>query len=390
MTVPRFRHATPPYRTFCGPDALEALPRELARVGVSRVVLVHGQSMNRFPDPMDRLKDVLGSHLAGTFDKVQEHTPVPSVEAARDVLLEADADAVIAVGGGSPVVTARAATILLAEAGPARDLATHRDRTGRLISPRLEAPKLPQWVVPTTPNTAYAKAGTAIQDPDTGDRLAMYDPKTRAQGVFIDPDFASTAPIALVTASALTAFSMAVEGLQADVGDPLADALLSKALRDLAQWMPRAVADPGDVEPRVRLMVAALLAGQGSDYTGGGLAQALSHAAGPRSAAANGIVEAMLLPHAMKFSAPVTQRGLHAVAEALGSRVGTGDAAGAAIAAVLETLRPVGIPDRLRDVGVEPAALTDIVKHAVEDWALATVPRPIGRDELEDLLTDAW
>lgn len=174
------------------------------------------------------------------------------------------------------------------------------------ISPRLLAPKIPNWVVPTTPITAYAKAGSAVRDPDTGERLALFDPKTRAQGIFLDPAMALTAPAGLASAAALNAFAMAVESLQASPDDPLAEALLVHALRILVQWLPRLAAAPDDAEPRLRLMLAALLCGQGSDYVGGGLAQALSHAAGPRSSVANGVIETLLLPHTMRFNAPVT------------------------------------------------------------------------------------
>ena len=61
-----------------------------------------------------------------------------------------------------------------------RDLCTTRGPDGRLSSPKLLAPKIPNWVVPSTPITAYAKAGTAVRDPDTDERLALFDPKTRA------------------------------------------------------------------------------------------------------------------------------------------------------------------------------------------------------------------
>ena len=102
-----------------------------------------------------------------------EHSPLPSVERARAFLAERDADAVVAVGGGSSVVTARAATILLGEGRDVRELCTRREADGRLVSPKLAAPKLPQWVVCQLPDEAYAKAGAAVRDPATGERLAL-------------------------------------------------------------------------------------------------------------------------------------------------------------------------------------------------------------------------
>src|SRR6185437_11739732 len=208
-TIPSFQHATAAYRTFCGPKALAALPRELDRLGSRRAVIFGGPWLVALPE-------------------------------------DVDADAVIAVGGGSSIVTARAATILLAEKKDARELCTQRGDDGKLVSPRLSAPKIPNWVIPSTPITAYAKAGSAVSDPATGERLALYDPKTRAQGIFLDPEVALSAPVGLASTASLNAFSMAVECIEAGVDDPLADALLLHALRLLTEWMPRLRSAPDD------------------------------------------------------------------------------------------------------------------------------------------------
>jgi alcohol dehydrogenase class IV len=388
---PRFQHATPAFRTFCGADALAALPKELDRLGASRAVVVCAPWVRDHPHVLAPIEKALGARLAGRFDGVEDHSPVPVVEEARRSLEHARADAVIAVGGGSAIVTARAATILLAERRPVRDLCTRREPDGRLASPRLAAPKIPNWVVPTTPITAYAKAGSAVRDPETGERLALFDPKTRAQGVFLDPALALTAPVGLASSAALNAFAMAVESLQACPDDPLAEALLVHALQVLVQWLPRLHGTPDEAEPRLRLMLAALLCGQGSDYVGGGLAQALSHAAGPRSSASNGVVEALLLPHTMRFNAPVTGPGLVRIAEALDARSAAGPAAEKrAITAVEGFLASLEVPARLRDVGVTRAALADVARHTLDDWAITRVPRRVDRPDLDELLDTAW
>jgi len=359
MAVPGFEHATPEFRTACGPNALASLPRQLDRAGVKRAVVFCGPSLvKRHGAALGSLDEVLGGRLVARFDGVRPQSPLTAVEAGRDVLAETGADAVIAVGGGSAIVTARAATILLAEKKDIRELSTKRGADGRLISPKLLAPKLPQWIVPTTPTTAYAKAGSAVRDPDTGDRLALFDPKTRAQGVFLDPSFAMTAPIDLVQGAALNAFSMSVEGLQARSDDPLAEALLTHAMVLLASLIPRLAATPDDPEPRLRLMLAALLSGQGSNYVGGGLAQALSHAVGPRSSTSNGVVEALLLPHTMRFNAQVSSASQRAVARALiAQRDEQSPPATDGISAVQDVLSASAVPLRLRDVGVTHAAL---------------------------------
>jgi alcohol dehydrogenase class IV len=385
-----FRHVTPGFRTYCGPGAIDALPRELDRLGCRRAVVFCGASMLRHPAVVERIASVLGDRCVGRFAGVKEHSPVPVVEDAARELERLGADAVVAVGGGSAIVTARAATILLAEKRDVRELCTQRSPDGRLISPKLLEPKLPIWLVPSTPTTAYGKAGSAVRDPRTGDRLALFDPKTRAQGLVLDPQPALTAPAALARSSALNAFSMTVESLQASV-DPLADALLVHGLRTLATWLPRLDAAPDDAEPRLQLMVGALLVGQGSDYVGGGLAQALAHAAGPRSSVSNGLVEGILLPHVMRFIAPATPGRLRYVADALDPQ-GTSDASAdeRAIAAVEQFLAAPGLPRRLRDVGLDRAALAAIADHTMDDWSLTRLRRPAAREDLLHVLEAAW
>src|SRR5206468_10989058 len=121
------------------------------------------------------------------------------------------------------------------------------------------------------PTTAIVKAGSAILDPASGARLAVFDPKTRAQCVFLHPDLIQSAPQALFSAASLNTLALAVEGLLSPAGDPIADALLLHAVRLLARRLPQASKEDG-LELRSDLMLASILSGQGSDYTGAGMA----------------------------------------------------------------------------------------------------------------------
>lgn len=384
-SIPQFRHITPAFRTFSGHDALSALPRELERLGAERVVIFCGASMVRHETALERVESAVGRRLVGRFESVREHSPVPTVMQARNRLAELDADGVIAVGGGSSIVTARAATILLAEDRSPHDLCTRRVE-GRLVSPKLGQPKIPVWVAPSTPTTAYARAGSAVRDPDTGQRLSFFDPKTRAQGVFFDPVIASTAPIPLAVGAGLTAFVAAVDGLQSANVDPLAEALLSHSLRMLLTWLPRAVAEPDRAGPRLQLMAAALLSGQGSDFVGSGLAASISHALGPKAASSNGVVEALLLPHTIRYNQPVTRERLTDIA----AHIGDDTSADAVLNAVHQLLDAVASPRRLRDIGISPAVFDEVIEHVADDWFTTQVPRPADRVQLLELLTAAW
>ncbi|MGJ0183924.1 iron-containing alcohol dehydrogenase family protein [Corynebacterium glyciniphilum] len=381
------RHITPAFRTFAGGDALRRFVKQLDRDGLTRAVIITVPAILEHQDAADHLRNALGDRLVGIFDGVVEHSPVPDVLAARDFLAEKQADVVVAVGGGSAVVTARAASILLAEGKDVRELCTQRAADGSLTSPKLSAPKLPQWVIPSTPTSAYAKAGAAVRDPETGDRLALFDPKIRAQGIVLDPVLAGTAPEGLVRSASLNVLSMAVEGLLSRTRDPLADALLAHALRAVKRWLPELKADPAATEPRLQLMLAALMSGQGSDSTGGGLAQALAHAVGPRSAAPNGVVEALLLPHSMRFVTDVVPDRFGLIGDVLRT---VDSSAEVVVEAVEDLLAGFEVPTRLRDVSVQESALAEAADHARDDWFITAVPRVPNHEEILDLLRNAW
>jgi alcohol dehydrogenase class IV len=317
---------------------------------------------------------------------------VPSVVEGARMLRDARADGVVAVGGGSAVVTARASAILLAEGEDVRNLSTQRGPDGRLVSPRITKPQLPQWVVATTPTTAYAKAGSAVRDPHDGARLAMFDPKTRAQALFVDPVLSATAPPGLVMAASLNAFAMAVEALESDLDDPLAEAALRHAIEMIVELLPRHTEHPTDPDARMGLMLAALLCGQGTDHGGGGLASVLGHAIGPRAGVANGLAQAIVLPHTVRFNAIVTRHRLTRVVRALGAS--KREAARCTVDDAIERLggfmMSLALPGRLRDLGIDRDVLVRVADDAMQDWFLQRNPRSVGRADILDVLEAAW
>jgi alcohol dehydrogenase len=384
-----FQHITPPLRLFSGPDSLESLGRELERLGSRRAVVFCGPWAEG--PLLNAVRSGMGDRCAGVFTGVLAHSPVASVQEAAGDLKRLEADAVIALGGGSSIVTARAASILAAENGDPRSLCTTRDASGQLRSPKLLAPKLPQLIVPTTPTTAMVKAGSAIFDPATGERLALFDPKTRAHAIFIHPELIQSSPRELAVSASLNTFSMAVEGLTSRSGDPISDALLMHVLRLLAQHLPSdKVAD--DPDARAELMLAAVLCGQGTDYTGAGITTVLGHAIGARHHLDNGIANAIVLEHVLRFNGTAGESGLQKVATALGLPETAGDARVVAVADAVKALFDrLGISRRLRDVGVSRETLPDIATHAIGDWFLGGNPRPVrGASELQQVLEEAW
>ncbi len=392
MEMRSFQHISPPLRLVeAARMSLWQLRRELDWLNSRRAVIVCGASLSRNGAVLELVRSAMGERCAGVFAGVQAHSPVPAVQASAQELRRLEADAVVAIGGGSAIVTARAASILLAESGDVRSLATARDERGQLRSPRLNAPKLPQLVIPTTPNTATVKAGSAVFDPERGERLALFDPKTRAQCVFIHPDLLGTAPRNLVVTASLDTLTLALEGLMSRTGDPISDAMLMHAVRLLAEHLPNPALGE-DLAARGELMLAAILCGQGTDFTGAGMATVLGHAIGARHHVENGLTKAIALPAVLRFNADAARPGLRKIATSLDLHAAEDASLVVMITDALEGIfNKLGIPRRLRDVGVTQQDFFAIATNAWGDWFLRSNPRAV-RDvvEVQGVLEAAW
>lgn len=390
MDMPSFQHAVPSLRLYHGADSLAQLERELDRVGARRAVVFCGDWLERQGTLLQVVRDALGDRCAGVFSGVQAHSPVGCVEAAAAYLKQVGADAAIALGGGSAIVTARAASILAAEGRSVRELCTTQDAHGALKSPKLQAPKMAQLLVPTTPTTAMVKAGSAVFDPETGDRLALFDPKTRTSAVFVHPQMLDSAPRGLVVSSSLNTFAMAIEGLTSRTGNPMADALLMHALRLIAGHLakPHTL---DDAQVRGELVLAAVMCGQGTDHTAAGITTVLGHAIGARFHTENGLANAIVLPHVLRFNGDAASVGLEKVAAALGLPPCGDQLVARTSEAVSAIFRGLGIPGQLREVGVPADALAGIASLGMGDWFLRGNPRLVREaGELEQVLNSAW
>lgn len=390
MSMQNFQHVTPPLRLFHGPDSLAHLGRELDRIKSQRAVVVCGDWLAKGP-LYERVRSALGERCAGVYGEVLGHSPVASVEDAATLLRHLKADAVIAVGGGSAIVTARAASILAAEDKPVSELCTVTEADGSLRSPKLSAPKLPQFIVPTTPTTATVKAGSAVFDPASGQRLAMFDPKTRVQSVFIDPEMILSAPRGLVATASINTLSMAIEGLTSRSQDALAQGALMQVLRLIGKNLPRAARED-DPAVRGQLVLAAILCGQGTDHTAAGITTVLGHAIGARHEIENGTVNAIVLPHVLRFNAEAAASGMADVAAAFDQpRATAHETLQQVIEKVTTLFDDLGVPRRLRDVNVPREGLGEIATHAMGDWFLRGNPRPVrSAAELLQILEEAW
>lgn len=398
-TVPPFRHTAYAVRVHAGDDALSNLRSAVQRAGARRPFVVCGQSIANRTNLPDRIAAALGEPPVAVFEGVQTGSPVLAVLEGVQLARDANADLIIAVGGGSAVVTARAISILLAEGGSLRDLATQYPPGQPPISPRLMRPKLPNILVLTTPTTAATRAGTAVIDHETGRRLELFDPKTRPAAVIWDTDALLTAPAELCISASASLFSGVISALQGPAVNALATADLLAALALLVENLPTVRRAPLDGLARVNLCVASFMYNRawdsGASGSALGVVTALAHSLDARCPdCSHGAAYSILTAPGMRFNRGCNALGQARVADALGVRAAGSDnvvAAQSAADAVAGFFQAVGLPANLRDVGLPADGIRAIAEDALTDFALHRNVRPVqGVEQLESLLRAAW
>lgn len=375
-----FRSAGYAWRLVCGEAVIEAhLAEALARAGAARAFVVTSPSLTRHTSTIDRIGSALGGRLVGVFDRIERDSSYASVSAARDAARAAKADALIAVGGGSVLVAARAVAIFLGESGDPFELMTQYPPGAAPFSPKLAAPKLPIVNIPTTPNSAMNRAGTGLKNADLDHRMEYFDPKTRPAAILIDDAALMATPATMLRSTATTVFAGTFAAMTEPPANPLVDGDQRQAFR-LAHDAYRALADGADTTTLRRdLCLAALLQNRAEDdgrpvvrsgpFAGDYAVSTALHLAYPHIG--QGEATAVVHAPAIRLVRDIDETAARRAANALDlPHDGKGPRTTAhAVAAKLEEIyRALGMPARLRDCGVPRDALAGIAALTVKNF----------------------
>lgn len=380
MSRQAFRAAGFSWRLFAGPQAIESNMRDTVdRARARRAFVVCSPSINRRTSLVRRIQSALGDRYTGVFDGIEKDSTYASVVAAKEAAAAAKADLLIAVGGGSVIVSTRAVAIFLAETGSPFDLMTQYPEGKPAYSPRLMAPKLPIINIPTTPTSAMNRAGTGLKNPELDQRMEFFDPKTRPQAVFLDDDALLSAPPWLLRSTATTSFADAL-GLMAKVGlNPLVEGDRSHAFHLAHQGYLRLVDEIENPEVRMGLALSSFLRNRAEDD---GLIRARSGAFAGNYAVSTalhiryphvGQGESTSVVHAqsIRLARNIEPEPAGQVAEAIGVWREGMDAKAAALAVAdsLEALYTrVGVPTQLRQLEIPKDDLLGIAKETVKNF----------------------
>ncbi len=376
----------PRTRVLSGPGSLARLYSELDAMGKRRVLVVTDPGVVA-AGLLTRLREVIGPQIVAVFDTVTQDSGIGLVDAAVALGRTAKADAIVSLGGGSCIDTAKAVAVALANGWTAIESIGMYHLTG---------PGTTHIAIPTTAGTGSEVTNVAvIKNERVGTKAYILDPLVAPELAILDPTLLVGLPPRLTAATGLDALTHAIEAYTGRLANSMSDAQALHAIRLIVRWLPRAVSHGTDLEARAQMQTAATLAGWAISSSTVGLVHAMSHTIGARHGVPHGIGNGILLPHVIRFNGGVPAAAARHVeiALALGAAVQDTTPERAAVAsadAVDALLRACNHPTRLSEVGVPKEDIAACAEIAITDMAGAATARRASSSEIEDLYRAAW
>lgn len=326
------------------------------------------------------------------YDTVVPNPDAPAVDTAVAAFRASEADAVVALGGGSAIDTAKA--LRLAAGGPPEaSVAEYALRLGDRARPHPRHLP-PLLAVPTTAGTgAEVTPWAVITDPAEKFKFGVGGPRSVPDVALIDPELMLTMPAFLTAATGMDALSHCIEAYVSSNENPALDPMILFAIELIARGLPVAVARGADRAARHDMAQAAMIGGIAISSKWLGACHSLAHQLSGFANVQHGLANAIMLPHQMAYSLPGAIERYARVGAALGVPY-EGSArrrAEAAIDAVAQLTRDVGLPTRLRDVGVPEAVIPTMARYAYTvDLNWWTNPRAIDEAAMERMYRAAF
>mgnify|MGYP000415785765 FL=1 len=321
------------------------------------------------------------------FSDLKPNPTVKNVQAGVEAFRRSGADAIVAIGGGSAMDTAKAVGIIAAN--PA---------FGDVVSLEGMAPtanrSVPVFALPTTAGTAAeVTINYVITDEANTKKMVCVDPKDIPAVAIIDAELMAAMPRGLTAATGMDALTHAIEGYITKGAWTLTDMFELKAVELIARWLPAAVENGADTEAREGMAVAQYIAGMGFSNVGLGLVHGMAHPLGAFYDIPHGVANALLLPYVMQYNMESSLVKFGDVARAMGvdtAGMDTRQAAQAAVDAVRALAVRVGIPQRLSSLGVREEELPRLAASALADVCTPGNPRDTSAEEILALYREAF
>ena len=363
--------------SYHGHGAVNEIVPEVKSRGFKKALIVTDADLVKF-QVVKKVTDILDTNKMAyeIFDKVKANPSVEVVQAGVEAFRKAGADYMIAIGGGSPQDTAKGIGIII-----------NNPEFADVVSLEGVAPtknkSVPVIAVATTAGTAAETTiNYVITDEKKRRKFVCVDPHDIPVVAIVDPDMMSSMPKGLTAATGMDALTHAIEGYTTQEAWELADTLNLKAIELIAKNLRKAVEN--DPDGREGMALGQYVTGMAFSNVGLGVVHGMAHPLSAFYDTPHGVANAVLLPYVMAFNAPYTGEKFREIARAMG--IGNVDAMSqeeyrqAAIDAVRQLSKDVGIPQTLREIGVKEEDLEALSEAAMADVCTGGNPRPCSKE----------
>ncbi|QLD34088.1 lactaldehyde reductase [Mannheimia varigena] len=373
--------------SYHGKGAIQHIVHEVKSRSFNKALVVTDKDLIKFnvAQKVTSLLDAEGLPYE-IFDEVKANPAVDVIKAGVEKFKASGADYLIAIGGGSPIDSAKAIGIII-----------NNPEFSDVLSLEGVAPThqkcVPIIAVPTTAGTAAeVTINYVITDEEKKRKFVCVDVHDVPAVAVVDPDMMESMPKSLAAATGMDALTHAIEGYITKAAWELTDALHLKAIELISRSLRGAVEkNPKDIEG---MALGQYVAGMGFSNVGLGVVHSMAHPLSAYYDTPHGIANAVLLPYVMEFNKNYTGEKYREIARAMGVKgvdeMIQEEYRNAAIQAVQQLSQDVGIPPKLHQIGVKEEDLVALSVDAFNDVCTGGNPRDCTPEELLEVYKTAF
>ena len=363
-------------RIMYSPGVRRELGYEMSQLGGSKVVIFTDEGLIKAGVAEMVAKEVRDSdlQLVGIFDKILQDARINNINAAAEFYRKTGADAMVAVGGGSVMDTAKAVNTLIGSGE--EDFQPLAEQAGLWEGAQ---PLPPHIAFPTTAGTGCEVTNAmVVLDTIAQAKLQVTHPYCNSDLAMLDPELTIKLPPKITASTGMDALTHAIEGVTSTAAEPISDALGLHAIRLIFKYLPIAVNDPENIDARGNMLIASTMA----------------HALGALYGIPHGSANAIMLPVVMDYNSEHSPERYMMIADAMGMDVQGKEplqAAKEAVDAVIRLKSEIGLTETLKDFNVpeEAEKLKPMVELAGADGQISYNPRYLEEEDILGLYIKA-
>ena len=373
--------------SYFGAGAISEIVTEAKARGFKKALIVTDKDLIKF-NVVKKVTDLLdkASLAYEIFDEVKANPTVDIVKSGVETFKNAGADYLIAIGGGSPIDTAKGIGIIInnPEFSDVVSLEGVAETKKRCV---------PIIAVPTTAGTAAeVTINYVITDTEKKRKFVCVDPHDIPVVAIVDSDMMSSMPKGLTASTGMDALTHAIEGYTTLAAWELTDMMHLKAIEIISRSLRAACEN--DPKGREDMALGQYVAGMGFSNVGLGVVHGMAHPLGAFYDTPHGIANAVLLPYVMEYNAEYTGEKFRDIAKAMGvegtESMSQEEYRKAAVDAVKQLSKDVGIPEKLHEIGVKEEDLQALAESAFADVCTGGNPRPCTVESILELYKTAF